>query len=89
MTLKPPTITNSGKQVLLDGVHFADAATVYGAERIVAAMSNRTVSRAGIAKYIEDEAEKRRNPSLRRIMRVIAGNVRAGFDEVEQNDIPS
>jgi hypothetical protein len=39
MTLKPPVITSMGKQVLYDGVHFADAATPHGAELIAAGVA--------------------------------------------------
>lgn len=39
MTIKPPILTHTGKQVLYDGTHFADAATEFGAEQIVAGVT--------------------------------------------------
>ena len=78
MTLQPPIISRTGKQVLYDGVHFADAATEFAAEQIVAGMR----ARASIADYLDRQASKRTVPALRRAIATLASNVRAGLDEV-------
>jgi len=78
MTLPPPVITRTGKQVLYDGRHFADAATEFAAEKIVAGMRART----SIADYLDREVSKRSVPALRRAIAVLASKIRAGLDEV-------
>lgn len=39
MTMQPPVLTHAGKQVFYDGAHFADAATEFAAEQIVAGVT--------------------------------------------------
>lgn len=79
MTIKPPILTHTGKQVLYDGAHFADAATEFGAEQIVSSMS----ARASIAEYLDREASKRTVPAMRRMLAVLASNIRAKLDEAD------
>ena len=60
-----------GKQVLLDGAHYADAATPEAAEQIAAYLN--------IADWIDRRADKQRSHGVRLALRVTAQDIRAGL----------
>ncbi|EQA97320.1 hypothetical protein [Sphingobium sp. HDIP04] len=69
-----------GKQILLDGQHFADACTEEAAAQILAGLTGR----ASIAAYLDHQAELRgRWAGI--YLRAMAANVRAGLD-LEENE---
>lgn len=74
------TFTVTGKEVLRNGIHFADVIDDEGAQEIIRAIS----ARASIATWIEQEAAKRKTASGRRIFRLIADGVRNRFDEPDE-----
>ncbi len=76
-----PEFTTYGKQVLKDGLHYADARSHKAAIEIVAAF-NRPES---IAAMIEREAERRKSRSLRRMAAIMADAIRNGFDDEGEN----
>lgn len=70
-------VTRCGQEVLRNGRHMADAASVHSAEQIVAAFGDRE----SIALYLEREAwNRRRTRHVRDQLNALAGNVRAGLD---------
>jgi len=79
----PDTFHHMGKQVMLDGVHYADAASPEGAAQIVSALN----ARSSIATYLDAQADMR-GRHLGRALKVMASNVRAGLDQVETDDAP-
>lgn len=64
-----------GKQVLMDGQHYADACAPEAAAAIVSALN----ARASIATYLDSQADMR-GRHLGRALKVMASNVRACFD---------
>jgi hypothetical protein len=85
------TFSAHGKEVLKDGLHFADARSHKAAIEIVAAFdaaSNlqkmQSAQRASIAAMIEAEGEKRWGRAVKRMARMLADAVRAGFDESDE-----
>lgn len=76
----PDTFTTNAKEVLRNGQHFADAVDAEAAEQIVAAFNDR----ASIAAYLEAEGRNQlRTKHFRRLLSVLADNVRARLDRVE------
>ncbi|WP_164975694.1 hypothetical protein, partial [Sphingobium fluviale] len=71
----------NSKEVLRNGVHFADTVDDAAAQAIVKAMGTRD----GIAEWIDRENQKRRHSRyFHRLMRIIADGVRNRFDEVDE-----
>ena len=77
------TFHHLGKQVLMDGQHYADACTPEAAAAIASALCDRT----SIATYLDNQADIR-GRHLGRALKVMASNVRAGLDQVETDETP-
>jgi len=71
-----------GKEVLKDGLHYADARSHKAALEIASAL-NRPAS---IIAMIEREADKRKSRVVKRLAAITVDAIRNGFDEREGDD---